>query len=142
MTREGGTKSNFSPFLMFLRATRPRSPTSTISIPIFCGGRPESDSHRWSSEALSRDSISQPHGTSKDSAVAAGVAEIEQRGFWREGREFWREEGLWWCWGKRGTKECMESEKESLATAIVGSLTSLAAKLGKEPYLHFMGNSK
>jgi hypothetical protein len=63
MTREGGTKSSFSPLRMFLRATRPRSPMSTRWMAKRCSGRPESMSHRSNDAALSRDSISQPHGT-------------------------------------------------------------------------------
>lgn len=63
MKREGGTKSNFSPFLTFFRATSPLSPTSTLSIAIFCGGSPHSDSHSCSAAAFSRESASHPHGT-------------------------------------------------------------------------------
>lgn len=60
MTSEGGTKSSFSPFLIFLRATRPLSPTSTLCIAIFCSGKPDSDSHRCRADAFSSESTSQP----------------------------------------------------------------------------------
>jgi len=63
MTSEGGTKSSFSPFLMFFKATSPLSPTSTLSIPIFCGGSPDSDSHLCRAEEFSSESISQPQAT-------------------------------------------------------------------------------
>jgi hypothetical protein len=73
MTREGGTKSSFSPLRMFLRATRPRSPMSTRWMAKRCSGRPESMSHRSSDAALSRDSISQPHGTPAAASRWAGA---------------------------------------------------------------------
>uniref|UniRef100_A0A0A9AKH3 Uncharacterized protein n=1 Tax=Arundo donax TaxID=35708 RepID=A0A0A9AKH3_ARUDO len=73
MTREGGTKSSFSPLRMFLSATRPRSPTSTRWIARRCSGRPESTSHRSSDAAFSRDSISQPHGTPAAASRCAGA---------------------------------------------------------------------
>lgn len=59
--REGGTKSNFSPFLIFFKATKPLSPTSTFCMPIFWGGSPDSDSHFWRSEEFSNESTSHPH---------------------------------------------------------------------------------
>lgn len=62
MTSEGGRKRSFSPFLIFLEATRPLSPTSTIPISIFWGGRPEFDNHFKREEAVSRESISHPQG--------------------------------------------------------------------------------
>lgn len=60
--REGGTKSNFSRFLIFFKATKPLSPTSTFCMAIFCCGSPESDSHFWRAEAFSNESMSHPHG--------------------------------------------------------------------------------
>ena len=63
MTSGGGTKSNFSPFLIFFEATSPLSPTSTLSMAIFWSGRPDSDNHFCKAEAFSKESISQPQGT-------------------------------------------------------------------------------
>lgn len=88
MTRVGGTKSSFSPFRTFLSATRPRSPTSTLSRASRCSGSPDAVSHRSSDAALSRDSISQPHGTpatasrcaGADADVDAAAARTEKRG--------------------------------------------------------------
>lgn len=100
MTREGGKKSSFSPFLMFLRATNPLSPTSTLSIPIFWGGRPESDNHFCSKAAFSNESTSQPQGIFWVTAVLmVSVLDIEHRigclrgmGWkWRDG--VWKREG-------------------------------------------------
>ena len=116
MTREGGTKSNFSPFLMFFKATKPLSPTSTFSLTIFCGGRPESESHLWSAEEFSSESMSHPHGT----VIWVGVVlvavsfsvETEQWSTWRSPcllrekfvKKVW-ESGLWllWRWGNVGS---------------------------------------
>lgn len=74
MTSEGGTKSNFSPFLIFFKATKPLSPTSTFCMAIFWGGRPESDSHLWRASAFCKESISQPHGTFGVTDAAFSVA--------------------------------------------------------------------
>lgn len=60
---------------MFFRATRPLSPTSTRSIPIFCGGSPDSVNHLWSSSAFSRDSISQPQEMAPPSDIPALLLE-------------------------------------------------------------------
>lgn len=75
MTRERGTKSSFSPFLIFFNATSPLSPTSTRSISIFWAGRPELDNHLWSAEAFSNDSISHPHGTVSPSGKPVETAQ-------------------------------------------------------------------
>lgn len=114
MTREGGTKRSFSPFLRFWEATRPRSPMSTLSIDIFCGGRPESESHFWREVAFSTESISQPHdmsGTSSTERLVVSPAETEQ---WIPGRhrdtgsggkervKFWLRS--WWSGEKDGRR--------------------------------------
>lgn len=77
MTSEGGTKSSFSPFLIFLRATRPLSPTSTLCIAIFCSGKPDWYSHFCSKAAFSRESTSQPQLISWVLEVSF-VVEIEE----------------------------------------------------------------
>lgn len=100
MTNEGGTNSNFSPFRMLVRATSPLSPTSTFSMAIFCGGRPDSDSHFCSAEAFSSESISQPHGIGCGEAVVRAVSlllvEIEEQRILvlRERGRVWIEEVL------------------------------------------------
>lgn len=79
MNRDGGTKSSFSPFLIFFKATSPLSPTFTLSIAIFCGGRPESDNHFCKAEAFSEESISQPQGMFWATvALALSLVETEQ----------------------------------------------------------------
>ena len=79
MNKEGGTKSSFSPFLIFFKATRPLSPTSTFWMPIFWGGRPESVSHFCRAEAFSKESMSQPQGIFwvPVALVVLSVVEIE-----------------------------------------------------------------
>lgn len=83
MTSEGGTNRIFSPFLMLLFATRPRSPTSTFRRSIFWGGKPESVNHFCNADAFSSESISQPQGIGWGAAVALAVSlplvEIVQR---------------------------------------------------------------
>jgi hypothetical protein len=75
-----------------VRATRPRSPTTTFSRASRCSGSPEAVSHRSSDAALSRDSISQPHGTPASASRCAGadadvaVARTESREEEGEGR--------------------------------------------------------
>lgn len=77
MTSEGGTKSSFSPFLIFLSATRPLSPTSTLCMSIFCSGKPDWYSHCCSEAAFSRESTSQPQLISWLVEVSL-VVEIEE----------------------------------------------------------------
>lgn len=105
MTSDGGTKRSFSPFLMLLKATSPLSPTSTLSIPIFCGGSPDSVSHLCRVDAFSNESISQPQGTPTDEAWVPPAADTEQW-IWCCFRCTLR--WLWlWCsptWLKRGTR--------------------------------------
>lgn len=104
INRGGGTNSNFSPFLMFVKATRPLSPTSTFSIPIFWGGRPESDNHFCNPEAFSGESMSQPQGIFWGFPVGFLVVSalvlvvvIEQRiRMFRLKIEWERERGLLW----------------------------------------------
>lgn len=84
MTSEGGTKRSFSPFLTFFKATSPLSPTSTFSMAIFWGGRPDSDNHLCREDAVSSESFSQPHGMVLVSIITTEVwapfspAETEQ----------------------------------------------------------------
>lgn len=62
MTSWGGTKRSFSPFLILFKATRPLSPTSTLSMDIFWEGRPDWDSHFWREDEFSIESFSHPQG--------------------------------------------------------------------------------
>lgn len=114
MTREGGTKSSFSPLRMFFSATRPRSPTSTRCIPNLCSGSPESVSHLSSDTALSRDSISQPHGTPAAAASRCAGADADaDAAEARTGDRMRTPEGKARCCrrrrGERGGRNCVWS---------------------------------
>ena len=85
MTREGGTKSSISPFLIFFKATKPLSPTSTFCIANFWGGRPKSDNHFWRASAFSTESMSHPHGTISDTFAAALVSLLVEIEHWIAG---------------------------------------------------------
>lgn len=106
MNKEGGTKSNFSPFLIFFKATRPLSPTSTFWMLIFWGGRPESVSHFCRAEAFSKESMSQPQGIFWVTvALVLSVVEIEHwigclRKFSGCDWNVW----LFWCGQKLGMR--------------------------------------
>ena len=123
MTREGGTKSSFSPLRMFLRATRPRSPMSTRWMARRCSGRPESMSHRSSDAALSRDSISQPHGTPAATSRWAGTdadAAEARTGAWprvRESEEYECGSGRRWRGARSGGRNCGWSAVVEVAMA-------------------------
>lgn len=119
MNKEGGTKSNFSPFLIFFKATRPLSPTSTFWMLIFWGGRPESVSHFCRAEAFSKESMSQPQGIFWVTvALVLSVVEIEHWiGCLRKFRGCDWNVWLFWCGQKLGMRVvCKILEASAMAT--------------------------
>lgn len=121
---------------MFLRATSPLSPTSTLCIPIFCGGRPESDNHFCKAEAFSNESTSQPQGIFESPLdIEVSAVEVEQRighlcnVVWaKEGGVLCSGEGVREKLGMRATCKILEA-----SAMVVNGLKALVLK--RKPYL-------
>lgn len=121
---------------MFLRATSPLSPTSTLCIPIFCGGRPESDNHFCKAEAFSNESTSQPQGIFEFTLdIEVLAVEIEQRiGHLRN--VVWAKEGGVLCSGE-GVREKLGMRAKckilEASAMVVNGWKALVLK--RKPYL-------
>lgn len=141
MTSEGGTKSSFSPFLIFFKATSPLSPTSTLSMAIFWGGSPESDNHFCRADAFSKESTSQPHGMVSVTVIflVLSLVGIEQWiGFLRKFTACNWEKWVFWSEWKLGMSVvCKIREASVMATLRL----SESKKRRERPYLLKKGNT-